>query len=49
VGVVAFVFDVVVGESAAVWALAILTLVILLLWVAVPALIRARVRTNGRP
>jgi hypothetical protein len=49
VGVVAFVFDVVVGESAAVWALAILTLVILVLWVAVPALIRARVRTNGRP
>ena len=47
VGVVAFVFDVVVGESAAWWALGVLSLVIVLLWLVTPALIRARVRSNG--
>ena len=48
VGVVAFVFDVVVSDAAAWWALGILALVILVLWVAAPAIIRARLRTNGR-
>ncbi|MGL4257304.1 DUF6328 family protein [Microbacterium sp.] len=46
VGVVAFVFDVVVGDAAAWWALAILTSVIILLWLVAPAVIRAR-RGNG--
>jgi hypothetical protein len=47
VGVVAFVFDVVVGPSAALWALGLLAALILTLWVVAPAVIRARVRTNG--
>ncbi len=46
VGVVAFVFDVVVGDAAAWWALGILATVIVLLWLVTPAVIRARVR-NG--
>lgn len=47
VGVVAFVFDVVVGGSAFWWAVCALALVILVLWVVAPAVIRARVRMRG--
>jgi len=47
VGVVAFVFDVVIGGSAFWWALIPLALVILVLWLVAPAVIRARLRTNG--
>ena len=47
VGVVAFVFDVVVGGSAFWWALVLLAAVILALWVVVPGVIRVRARTNG--
>ncbi len=47
VGVVAFVFDVVVGDAAAWWALGILTALIVLLWLVAPAIIRARVRDGG--
>ncbi|MCW3494116.1 DUF6328 family protein [Microbacterium sp. SSM24] len=47
VGVVAFVFDVVVGDAAAWWALAILAVVIVVLWLVVPAILRARVRMGG--
>jgi Family of unknown function (DUF6328) len=42
VGVVAFVFDVVVGVGAALWALGILTAVIVVLWLVIPATMRAR-------
>ena len=49
VGVVAFVFDVVVGGSAFWWALVPLAAVILALWVVVPGVIRVRARTNGSP
>lgn len=44
VGVVSFVFDVVVGDGAAWTAGAVLALVIGVLWVAVPAAMRARAR-----
>lgn len=44
VGVVAFVFDVVVGGPSAWWAIAILGALILGLWVAAPIALRARVR-----
>ncbi|KRB35726.1 DUF6328 family protein [Microbacterium sp. Root180] len=47
VGVVAFVFDVVVGDAAAWWALGILAMVIIMLWLVVPAILRAR--RNGTP
>jgi len=47
VGVVAFVFDVVLGGAAFWWALIPLALLILLLWLVAPAVIRARLRTNG--
>ncbi|MDW4573014.1 DUF6328 family protein [Microbacterium sp. M3] len=47
VGVVAFVFDVVLGGSAFWWALIPLALLVLILWLVVPALMRARLRTNG--
>jgi hypothetical protein len=47
VGVVAFVFDVVVGGSAFWWALILLAAVIVALWVLVPALIRVRAREKG--
>ncbi|WP_426320165.1 DUF6328 family protein [Microbacterium sp. E-13] len=47
VGVVGFVFDVVLGGSAFWWAVLPLALLILVLWLVVPAAIRARVRTNG--
>ena len=42
VGVVAFVFDVVVGGAAAWWALAALAAVVIALWVVVPSILRAR-------
>jgi len=47
VGVVAFVFDVVLGGAAGLWALIPLALVILVLWFVVPAIMRARLRANG--
>lgn len=47
VGVVAFVFDVVLGGSAFWWALIPLALLIIGLWLVAPAVIRARLRTNG--
>ncbi|WP_106814293.1 DUF6328 family protein [Microbacterium timonense] len=47
VGVVAFVFDVVLGGSAFWWALIPLAVLILALWLVAPAVIRARLRTNG--
>lgn len=47
VGVVAFVFDVVLGGSAFWWALLPLALLVLALWLVAPALIRVRLRTNG--
>ncbi|WP_127474401.1 DUF6328 family protein [Microbacterium sulfonylureivorans] len=43
VGVVAFVFDVVVGDAAAWWALGSLSALIVVLWLVVPATMRARV------
>lgn len=46
VGVVAFVFDVVVGTAAAWWALATLTALIVVLWLIIPASMRARLRTR---
>jgi len=49
VGVVAFVFDVVVGDAAAWWALGILSALIVVLWVVVPATMRARVREKRTP
>ena len=42
VGVVAFVFDVVVGDAAAWWALGTLTALIVVLWLIIPATMRAR-------
>jgi len=42
VGVVAFVFDVVVGGSSAWWALGALTALIVMLWLVAPAIMRAR-------
>lgn len=47
VGVVAFVFDVVVGDSAAWWALGILGGLIIVLWLVAPAVLRARLRMEG--
>ena len=47
VGVVGFVFDVVVGATAALWALLALALVIVALWIVAPAIIRARLRSKG--
>ena len=47
VGVVAFVFDVVLGGSAFWWALIPLGLFLFALWLVVPAILRARRRTNG--
>ena len=47
VGVVAFVFDVVLGGSAFWWALIPLGLLLCVLWLFVPAILRARHRTNG--
>ena len=47
VGVVAFVFDVVLGGSAFWWALIPLALLVLILWLVVPAWMRAGLRTNG--
>ncbi|MFB7891520.1 DUF6328 family protein [Microbacterium sp. NPDC056044] len=47
VGVVAFVFDVVLGGSAFWWALIPLGALVLGLWLVVPAILRARRRTNG--
>ena len=47
VGVVAFVFDVVVGTSAAWWALGILGGLIVVLWLITPAVIRARLDGAG--
>jgi hypothetical protein len=47
VGVVAFVFDVVVGDAAAWWALGVLAGLIVVLWVIAPAVIRVRVRSKG--
>jgi hypothetical protein len=49
VGVVAFIFDVVVGDSAALWALVALVLVVVALWIIVPAVIRARLRHRVEP
>jgi hypothetical protein len=46
VGVVGFVFDVVVDSTAAIVAVVALTLVILTLWVAAPLVMRARL-ANG--
>ncbi|MDQ7877269.1 DUF6328 family protein [Microbacterium sp. QXD-8] len=47
VGVVAFVFDVVLGGSAGWWALIPLAVLILALWLIAPAIMRSRIRTNG--
>ena len=47
VGVVAFVFDVVVGAEGFWWVLAVLAAVIVGLWVVVPAVVRTRVRAGG--
>ena len=49
VGVVAFVFDVVLDGAAAGWALIALALLILVLWLVVPAIMRVRLRANGDP
>lgn len=46
-GVVAFVFDVVVGDAAAWWTLGILSALIVLLWIVVPAVMRVRLRDGG--
>ena len=48
VGVVAFVFDVVVGGATVWWVLLALAVIIIVLWLVVPAIIRARVRADGR-
>ncbi|REC97321.1 hypothetical protein DEU35_3090 [Microbacterium sp. AG157] len=48
VGVVAFVFDVVVGLGAAVASGVVLGVVILVLWIAVPMIIRRRGRDSAR-
>jgi hypothetical protein len=47
IGVVGFVFDVVVGGAAAWWILSGLGALIITLWVAVPVVIRARHRAGG--
>lgn len=47
VGVVAFVFDVVVGGATVWWVLLALAVIIIVLWLVVPAIIRARVRADG--
>ncbi|WP_127820212.1 DUF6328 family protein [Microbacterium sp. CPCC 204701] len=47
VGVVAFVFDVVAGGETVWWVLFALAMLIVVLWLIVPAIIRARVRANG--
>lgn len=47
VGVVAFVFDVVVGGATVWWVLLALAVVIVILWLVAPAVIRVRVRANG--
>jgi hypothetical protein len=47
VGVVGFVFDVVVGGATVWWVLLALALVIVILWLVAPAVIRIRVRSNG--
>lgn len=47
VGVVAFVFDVVVGDAAAWWALGILTALIAVLWVVVPISMRSQLREGA--
>lgn len=49
VGVVAFVFDVVVGGSSAWWAVGVLGGLILVLWVVAPLVLRARVRNGVQP
>lgn len=46
VGVVAFVFDVVIGAAASLTATVVLGVVILALWVVAPAVIRARARSG---
>ena len=47
VGVVGFVFDVVAGGAAVWWVLVGLGVLIVVLWLVVPAVIRARLRANG--
>jgi hypothetical protein len=47
-GVVAFVFDVVLGAGAAIVAAGAVTALILVLWAVVPAVVRARRRTEER-
>jgi hypothetical protein len=47
VGVVGFVFDVVVGGATVWWVLLALALVIVILWLVAPAVIRIRLRSNG--
>ncbi len=50
VGVVGFVFDVVVGEAAAWWVLAVLAVLIIALWVVLPVGVRMKNHANrGRP
>lgn len=48
VGVVAFVFDIVVGDAAAWIAAAVLAVVIIVLWVALPAAMRSRRTEDSR-
>ncbi|MBD3941720.1 sodium:proton antiporter [Microbacterium sp. NEAU-LLC] len=48
VGVVAFVFDVVVGGSAFWWAFVLLAAAIVALWLVVPGIIRVRARSTER-
>lgn len=47
VGVVGFVFDVVLGGAAVWWVLSALAALIIALWLVVPAVIRVRHRANG--
>jgi len=47
VGVVAFVFDVVVGGSTFWWSILLLAAIIVTLWLVVPAIIRVRAREIG--
>jgi len=47
VGVVAFVFDVVVGGSTFWWAIVVLSAIIIALWLVVPGIIRVRAREIG--
>lgn len=47
IGVVGFVFDVVTGGAAVWWVLLALGMLIVVLWLIVPAVIRARLRANG--